>query len=119
LWAGLSIQTLETATGKVVGKTDTGGLVGYANDSNIRDSYVTGTVSGAGYYTGGLVGSAYKSSVTNSYWDTSTTGQDKSAGGTGKSTEEMKRQETYKDWDFDEIWQIWQINDGIPYPTLR
>ena len=94
--------------------------MGYANDSNIRDSYVTGTVSGAGYYTGGLVGSAYKSSVTNSYWDTKTTGQTKSAGGKGaigKSTNEMKIKDTYIGWDFE---KIWQIDEGVvSYPTLR
>lgn len=54
------------------------------------------------------------STVTNSYWDTQTTGQTSSAGGTGKTTADMKKQVTYDGWDE----SIWKITNG-QYPTLR
>lgn len=106
------------ATGEVTGTDNTGGLVGYAYKSTITNSYATGSVSGTEDSTGGLVGLADSSStVTNSYWNKDTTGQSMSAGGgTGKSTEEMQKEETYIGWDFGEIWQI---NEGKSYPTLR
>ena len=104
------------ATGSVTGSgSSTGGLVGWASGSSVTNSYATGSVTGAGD-AGGLVGEASGSSVTNSYWDTETTGQSSSArGGLGKTTKEMKMQDTYEGWDFDEIWQI----DEGSYPTLR
>ena len=62
------------------------------------------------------MGYAETSPITNSYWDTETTGQSKSAGGTGKSTNEMKMSTTYDGWDFK---NTWEINEGQSYPTLK
>ena len=51
-------------------------------------------------------------------WDRETTGiswSNRGVGATGKSTEEMKNKETYKGWNFKDIWQI----NEDSYPTLR
>ena len=113
-----STVTNSYATGKVTGEEYTGGLVGLADDSSrISNSYATGKVTGE-ENTGGLVGLADDSSrISNSYWDTKTTGQTKSAGGEGKSTVDMMKKETYpSSWNFDEVWKI---DEGESYPTLR
>ena len=88
-----------------------------ANILTITSSYATGSVTG-GNYIGGLVGTAYTStSITNSYWDKETTEcNNSSGGGLGKLTNEMKMKDTYKGWDFD---AIWQIDEGVSYPTLN
>lgn len=97
-----------------------GGLVGLlSNDSlNVDDSYSTGAVSGD--TEGGLIGSNSGSgTVTNSFWDTETSGQAASAGGTGKTTAQMKTLSTFTDagWDFATKWNMrTEQNDGYPYP---
>lgn len=108
--------TIETsyATGAVSGTDFVGGLVGYA-DGTITSSYSTGSVSGTGNDVGGLVGGNY-GTIQNSYWDTETSGQPTSAGGTGKTTAQMKTKSTFIGWDFD---GIWNIDEGITYPYLR
>ncbi len=60
---------------------------------------------------GGLVGYNWNASITNSFWDIETSGQITSAGGIGKTTEEMKTNSTFLDagWDL----QIWKMGDGI------
>jgi len=95
---------------------DAGGLVGFqwGERGIITNSYSTGSVSGQSRL-GGLVGGS-GNIVSNSYWDTETSGQATSAGGTGKTTAEMKAQATYTDWNFTDIWQI---VEGVSYPTLR
>ena len=116
--ANSSTITNSYATGSVTGKDYTGGLVGAAhNSTKITNSYATGSVTGSDD-TGGLVGYAVSSptNITNSYWNTETTGQSTSAGGEGKTTDEMKKKDTYIDWDFDEVWKI---DEGKSYPTLR
>jgi len=149
------------STGNVKGNTHVGGLVGY-NGGEVSNSYSRGSVNGregvggliggnAGkvfncYSTGfvngdvkvgGLVGVNY-ATVSNSFWDIETSGLKTSAGGTGKTTSEMKNVRTYTDvgwskglespWDFvgnpyddegnEDIWDINpNINDGYPYLT--
>ncbi|MCH9023002.1 MAG: hypothetical protein IID32_09585 [Planctomycetes bacterium] len=57
--------------------------------------------------------------MSNSFWDTQTTGQGSSAGGTGKTTAEMKMIATFAGvgWDFVTVWAIGdqQSNQGYPY----
>ena len=105
------------ATGSVTGKYKIGGLVGVVENSTISNSYATGEVNGLGEsFAGGLVGVVENSTITNSHWDKETTGQSTSAGGgEGKLTDDMKKQTTYTDWDFDTVWEITPGN----YPTLR
>ncbi|MDD3766660.1 MAG: GLUG motif-containing protein [Eubacteriales bacterium] len=71
-----------------------GGLVGYIEAFGnivISNSYSTGKVTGGVLnYAGGLVGYTQSGTITNSYWDTQASGMTTSAGGTGKTTAEMK-----------------------------
>ena len=104
------------STGAVTGASNVGGLVGVTLDSTINSSYTTGLVTG-NKQVGGLVGYvARRTRVYNSYWDKETTERTYSSGvGMGKSTEEMKKKETYLNWNFS---TVWEIDDG-DYPTLR
>jgi hypothetical protein len=107
------------ATGYVYANNDyPGGLVGYTKSGNIIiNCYSTGRANGVGGYRG-LVGTNYQTgaAIVASYWDVNTSSATGSAGGAGKTTEEMKQQATFEEWDFEEVWQI---NEGVGYPTLR
>ena len=100
------------------GRGRVGGLVGNGATSNslVNKCYSTGLVTvtpDPNLYNGGLVGSHVDSTkVTNSYFDINTSGQTISAGGTGKTTAEMKQQTTYVGWDFT---NTWGINNDYPY----
>jgi hypothetical protein len=106
------------SVGDVNGNDDVGGLVGrnyyYAT---ITNCYSTGNVLG-GEDIGGLVGNNYGGTIMSSFWDKQTSGMTNSAGGTGKTTAEMKIKSTFTDtgWDFVEIWGI---GENQTYPFLR
>ena len=115
------------STGSVSGDGDVGGLVGLLTlTSTVNNSYSTGIVSG-NECVGGLVGRLLEgSTVNNSFWDTQTSGQSSSAGGTGKTTAEMKTQSTFTNagWDFvgettngtNDYWDMYNtINSGYPF----
>ncbi len=136
---GLNSGSIRTSyvTGSVIGDTRVGGLVGEQRGA-LSNAYSTATVSGASYV-GGLVGSGYgsvsnvyatgvvqgsfmsnglmggESLVSNGYWDIQTSGQAASDAGTGKTTIDMYRQGTFKNWDFD---CTWTIDEGNSYPQL-
>jgi len=113
-----------------------GGFVGDNYYGNIYTSYCTGSVSGNSIL-GGFSGSESNSTTTDCFWNTETSGLTSSAGGTGKTTSEMKALATYTDlvttglsnaWDFtgtsnddvatEDIWAFASnLNDG--YPLLR
>ncbi len=106
------------------GNNKIGGLVGYSTHGKITKSYSTGAISGA-FHPGGLVGTGTQSDVTSSFWDTETSGQATSAGGTGKTTAEMKTMSTFTDAGWDFIWEttngsedIWAMCECIDYPKL-
>jgi len=113
------------STGSVTGEKGVGGLVG-GNAGTVSNSYSTGNVT-AEEAVGGLLG-ANTGTVSDSFWDTQTSGQDTSAGGTGKTTEEMKSIATFSGaaWDItgvapgetdpDYTWNI--AVDGQTYPFL-
>ncbi len=105
-----------------------GGLAGRTFGGLILNCYSTGQVlvaTGATNY-GGLIGLNY-GTVTNCFWDTQTSGRPSSAGGTGKTTAEMKQIATFTTagWDFtdeltngtDDIWRM--CADGVSYPQLN
>jgi hypothetical protein len=123
------------STGSVNGIKYVGGLIG-VNSGTVSNCYSTGSVNGT-YKVGGLVGDNF-GKVSNSFWDIQTSGLTTSAGGTGKTTAEMKNVRTYTDvgwsegliypWDFvgnpyddkgnEDIWDINpNINNGYPYLT--
>ena len=111
---------VSTVSGEYVG-----GLIGYC-DSQIARCFSKGKVTGTSYR-GGLIGSG-SGGVVNSFWDTQTSTLLTSAGGTGKTTAEMKIISTFIDpptnWDFvgesasgeNEIWRM--CVDDIDYPRL-
>jgi hypothetical protein len=104
-----------------------GGLVGYIYHGEVSNSYSTGSV-GVGSHVGGLVGANEGGSVSNSFWDTETSGRSTSAGGTGKTTAQMKNIATFSDagWDIiavatgttDDAY-TWNIVDGETYPFMN
>ncbi|MGE5315813.1 MAG: GLUG motif-containing protein [Acidobacteriota bacterium] len=81
----------------VQGSSWVGGLAGSTGSSAITNCYSAGPVSGSSN-AGGLTGSG--GTITNSFWDVEASGMHTSGGGTGKTTNEMKRQETFAGWDF-------------------
>lgn len=144
--AGLMTKSYATGNVTMVGSNnEIGGLVGW-NGGTIEDCYARGSVSGDGYV-GGLVGAQYFGSnairrsystgavtgtgtikgfcgyddgaIEDCFWDTETSGQSTSDGGTGKTTAEMKSQDTFTHagWAFN---TIWGMTDGcnVGYPCL-
>ena len=119
--ASYSTATVRAADGSA------GGLVG----ANIRDttlpddptgtiraSYSKGTVTGT-TDVGGLVGQNDGGTIGDSYWDTDTSGVTTSAGGTGKTTEELQTPTDYTDSDPDteDIYADWNLDlDGDNSP---
>ena len=94
--------------------TSVGGLIGALNGGKLTNAYSAGKVSSNG---GGLIGTMSRSpEVISSYWDIDASDQSNSAGGIGKSTEAMNKQETYIDWDFETVWKM-DGNKG--YPILQ
>ncbi len=130
-------STLENSysTCTVSGNLSIGGLVGW-NSGTIQNSYSTGSVSGSSSF-GGLLGTNDPAgTVSNAFWDTQTSGQNSSAGGTDKTTSEMKDWATFTNtltlgltsaWDFvtnpyddvanNDYWdmdQVGTVNNGYP-----
>ena len=138
--AGNIIVVDSYAIGNAIGNSSVGGLIGrnqveYENNNILIDkSYATGLVAGAEILsTGGLVGvfsdlnstpSNNGTSVNNSYWDTTTSGQSTSAGGTGKTTAELKQIATFSGWDIADVSNTtssstWVIDQNNSTPWLR
>jgi hypothetical protein len=106
------------ARGKVcedgIGHADAeiGGFVGHFKDDTLQNCYSTGSV-GTGSETngGGLVGvddGTFPGTYTACFWDIETSGYETSAGGTGKTTAQMKTEATFTDagWNLTTVWQI-------------
>jgi hypothetical protein len=116
------------STGAVSGGSYVGGLVG-SNGGPVTQCYSTGVVTGSSNV-GGLVGynsDGYggKGEVTACFWDTQTSGRATSAGGTARTTAQMKTRSTFANatWDFvgetaNGTDDIWWINEGKDYPHL-
>ncbi len=99
----------------IQGYSYVGGLIG-ANYAEVRNSYSAGLVTGNSLI-GGLIGeSAEWAVITSCYWDIESSGQSNSRGGIGKTTAEMRKQETFEDWDFE---NTWNIVEDVTYPFLR
>jgi hypothetical protein len=106
---------------------DIGGFVGLSqHDSGpgacIYNSYSTGTITTSGFNGGFVVSVEDEECVNDCFWDIQTSGTTDSAGGTGKSTEAMKRGSTFTSagWDLGNIWDINAIqNSGYPFLSPR
>jgi len=140
------------SSGSVTGALDVGGLVG-SNIGTVSNSYSSSSVTGDRWGVGGLIGRSMHGSVGNSYstgsvtangevgglvglagyavmhsfWDIQTSGQRTSAGGTGKTTAELKSIATFSGagWSIAAVTSgerkaqyIWNIVDGQTYPFL-
>lgn len=99
----------------VDGYSYVGGLVGDHYDSSILNCYSSGEVVADDWIAGGLVGDSYDATISNSYYDMETSGQN-DYNGEGKTTAEMKMQETFADWDFD---NTWNIIENATYPFFE
>ncbi len=107
--------------GQVSGETYVGGLVGTIDTlCTVSNCYSTGAVTGDSLV-GGLVGQSLTGTVQNSYWNTEASGQDTSAGGEGRTTEQMTTPPyamTYLDWDFEDVWADDDLNVNGGFPVL-
>jgi hypothetical protein len=106
------------STGAVTGGVDSfylGGLAGENFAGTISNCFSTGAVTGgdASFYLGGLVGFESSGSISSSYF-LATSGPDNGLG-TPLTDEEMKQQNNYLGWDFNDIWHICE---NISYPKL-
>jgi len=113
----ISAMVNSYAGGNVTGDQYVGGLVGQIERGTAHLCYSSGRVS-AGQYVGGLVGNVrVLGSTSRCFWDTERSGQPTSAGGTGKTTAEMKTISTFTAvaWDF---WDTWTMCEGTNYPVL-
>lgn len=103
------------AIGTVEGNRDIGGLAGLNYEGSIKMSYAAGKVSGSAS-TGGLVGRNYKGEIENSYYDEETSQQSDEGKGIPETTQEMMRKDTFLEWDFENIWMIYEEET---YPHLE
>jgi hypothetical protein len=106
------------ARGDVSANSNIAGFTAEA-DTYIINCYSTGRVTGESGM-GGFCAYLYieeEPPPTGCFWDTKTSGQSTSAGGTGKTTAEMKFKGTFKSagWDMRTIWGLRRsCNDGYP-----
>jgi hypothetical protein len=99
------------STGTVTGSSCVGGLAGY-NGGNISQCYSTGDVSGTSNV-GGLVGYSSSGSISSSYF-LITSGPDNGYG-TPLTDAQMKQQNSFVGWDFNDVWHICEDTN---YPKL-
>jgi hypothetical protein len=100
----------------VTGVGFVGGAAGYLfSDSRLNRVYATGTINASVNF-GGVVGGAQAAQIRNCYWDTETSGLQTSAYGTGLSTANMQKRNSFNTWDFR---NVWSINQNQDYPKLR
>jgi len=99
-----------------------GGLIGlFISNASLTNGYATGRVSlsrNVGFK-GGLIGfrgNTRTALVVSSYWDVNASGTKTSAGGTGRTTAQMKTQRNYRGWDFS---NVWSIQERVGYPVFR
>jgi hypothetical protein len=112
-------------TGPVSGNQYIGGFCGANSYSGtINKCFATGQVSG-NQYKGGFCGENESGPFISCFWDVNTSGMTYSAGGTGKTTTQMKTQSTFTDGGWDFVWEtvngpndVWAICEGVSYPKL-
>ena len=117
------------ASGLVGGVDRVGGLVG-SNEGIVSDSFANGRVVASGEHSGGLIGWSYAHQtrhatavrVIHSYWDSEAIGVLLSAGGSLRTTEQLRSPtapgllgETFERWDTND----WEFGTSEQYPLLR
>lgn len=115
--AGDNVGTIRSsyASGPVQGLLSaTGGLVGRHNGV-VFACYAIGGVSGQSNTHGGLVGTSHSGAVHLSFWNTETSGFNRSAGGRGKTNQELMAGMTFRGWGAE---NQWTLAEGQDYPRL-
>jgi hypothetical protein len=114
------------STSNVTGNSYVGGLVGYLEEDFEPYSFFPGSATGD-IESEGVVKLSEGSIVSNSFWDTETSEQATSAGGTGKTTAQMKDIDTFSGagWNIIAVAlnqtnpaYIWNIVNNMTYPFL-
>jgi len=125
--AGFNVGTINNSysVGAVTGtEYSVGGFVGQ-NQGSVSNSYSVGKVGGTKDRIGGFVGwHTSDGTISKCYFNKETSGHSSDIGRrdgkgecAGKTSAEMKKKETFVDWDFAKIWDITAtINSG--YPSL-
>ena len=104
------------ARGNAYGIESASGFADWVHaDGFVRRSYSTGAVTGGSSDIGGFIAYEWGGTPTieDCFWDTQTSGQATSAGGTGKTTAEMKQILTFSAWDI--ATSPVARNDGYPF----
>jgi hypothetical protein len=112
--------------GSVIGIDSVGGIIGELvnSDSEIKYSYNASSIEptriDSSKQIEAIAGNAYFRGTpiltSDSYWDKELIGFDsRDPSALGKTTAEMRNQNTFSEWDFVDIWII----EGESYPTLR
>lgn len=120
---GVSVKN-SYAVGTIINDSySKGGLFGdFYNSSKVVNSYAAVDIIGRGGGIAYKINSSSGASASGVYWDTQLSGKTSAvlsgnADGTkGLTTENMKKQDNFVDWDFE---NVWQINEGKSYPYLR
>ncbi len=110
-----------TGTDTVGGLAGTNGGYRLGDEGTILQCYASGIVNSEGTNIGGLTGFG---SALSSFWDVGSSGILLSAGGSGRTTAEMKTAETFANagWNLtgeDGDNPVWQIHEGQDYPRLQ
>jgi hypothetical protein len=95
-----------TATNNIYGRA--GGLVGYGSQGTITNCYAAGCPEGKNDI-GGLIGKSVRVTITSSYFNSATSGLT-SPETQARTTNEMMQQATYTDWDFTDVWNIYEAS---------
>lgn len=114
-----------------------GGLIGYSQGGTVTNCYAAGKIDSSKLMGGGIIAClSYLgddlTTVTDCYFDTETTALSQGIGeiydsadwqhqhkyadpdNTGRNTEQMKQQSTFENWDFENVWGIYE-DSGYPY----
>lgn len=106
-----------TASGSVAAYA--GGLAGMQDTQAFASHcYSTGRIQAGGsgrIYKGGLMGAG--GNAVNCFWDVQTSGTGTSAGGRGRTTEQMTQSANYIGWNTP-AQTFWTIHEGVSYPKL-
>lgn len=92
-----------------------GGLVGCSYGTLITNCYATGKISGK-FDKGGLLGEYYKITINSSYFNLETSCQNDTGKGESQLTNELKKQNSFVNWDFN---KVWIMREDSTYPGLR
>lgn len=112
------------SSGNAIGFKMVGGFSG-RNNGSIENSYCSGKpTANANRYLGGFCGISSSNSYNSCYWDKENSGISNAIGEQtpdpigiiGKTTSEMKKKNTFQNWNFS---GIWTINEGQDYPRLE